>query len=179
MGWQVTFWYFCGTSYISISLGWNIYVDVIYEKFYGTKTIAPRTMARGAPVYALSCIVLFQGIINTFVMVPLKLTDSKTKIGCGSFQIQMGLRKCYIFGMFFITFGGCVQGLAIRYTSIVALFVGSILFGCGCGLRFPLVRTIPLLFFVNVNLRGLGAAITGSGQGIWAVATFFNYLNLK
>lgn len=165
----VTFWNFMASSCSSILYGWNIWVDPIYHAFYGN---APRTFARGAPVFAFATMILFMGLINSLIMGPYNWGSSQTRI-CG---IKLGARKCFIAGVLLMAIGGCLQGVATRYQSIALLFIGSgLFFGCGAGLVFPVVRSVPMLFFAapSVNLRGLGAGITGSAPGLWAASFSF------
>jgi hypothetical protein len=166
----VTSWAAAAWSWGGIMWGWNIWVDTIYEVYYGD---APKTMGRGQVIYAMS----MMGVVGGFGLTYLSLggfTRPGLEINLCCFgKTKRFLLAYYWIALFLCPLGLCVMGIAVMDKHIGLLYVGCILFGLGIVFFQPFSRVVPTLSYTNVGLRGLGSGIVSGIPGIWAAAFSF------
>ena len=150
VGIWVTSWIIPVWSYSGIFWGWNVWVDTIYEIFYGDD---PKTMGRGQVVYAFSLMVF----ISCWGLAYLSL-GGFTRPGfevnylCG--KTKRFLLAYYIVSLILAPLGLCVMALACIYKRIEVLYIGCILYGLSYVFVQPFGRAVSTIAYSNVGLRG-------------------------
>jgi hypothetical protein len=106
----VTSWAAAAWSWGGIMWGWNIWVDTIYEVYYGD---APKTMGRGQVIYAMS----MMGVVGGFGLTYLSLggfTRPGLEINLCCFgKTKRFLLAYYWIALFLCPLGLCVMGIAV------------------------------------------------------------------
>lgn len=161
---------FAGWSFAGSAWGWNVWVDPIFDVFYGDE---PKTMANGHVVYAFSLIAVVPG----FGLAALSLSGL-TGPGLELDFCCLGKTKRWIVAYYWISllvcpFGLCLLGIAVLYKQVWLLYVGAFFHGLAFVFSVPFIRALPSVQYSNVGLRGVGAGLVSCFPGIWAAA--FSY----
>ena len=167
---MVVFWNFCACANTAFALGWNVWVDQLFEVFYGD---VEYTMARGGVVYALSLIIFMICIGNLMIALLGALDPEKTFNICG-WKFQGGqVLKMYIWGLLISTLSGIMLGVAVQYKQMWLMYVGSVGLGIGMAMQQPVFRFAANLAYYQVGQKGIGTGWLNACPGIWA--TTFSY----
>ena len=167
---MVMFWNLCSFANCALAYGWNVWVDQLFEVFYGD---VEYTMARGGPVYALSLIIFMLGAGNLMLALLQVSNPEKTFNICG-WKFQGGqVLKMYIWGLLISTLSGIMLGLAVQYKKMWLMYVGSLGLGIGMAMLQPVCRFAATLAYYQVGQKGIGSGWLNACPGIWA--TTFSY----
>ena len=161
----VSIWSFFTCVNLALVLGWNIWVDDLFENFYGPEDTTPFTFARGQPVFALSLFMLLAGFSQGVLAFCGWSYEDTVIFRIGSFKFHGGIRRLYIIGTIGILLGTIGIGLACHYVLFWLLWLSCVVFGLALGLTQPVQRYTPMALYTAVGKRGSGSGLSSSWGG--------------